>query len=79
LSFQPSLPRRVLSSPLDSMRIPVQFNNHSRLCAEEVNNVRADRMLTPKLQTSQTVCSQKRPEFLFSVSLITPQALRVVE
>ena len=68
-----------MTAAIDAMRIAVQFNNHSRLCTEEVNNERADWMLTPKLQASQTVRTQERPEFLFSVSLITPQALRVVE
>ena len=55
------------------MLAAVNFNNQSRLDANEIGNVWRYRVLTPELETAELAISQGSPKSPFCVSLIVSQ------
>jgi len=48
-----------------SVTLAVNFYNQTDRLAREINDVRTDRMLSTKLESSQTTTTQNTPQFLF--------------
>ena len=62
-----------------SMRMPIEFNDESRVMAGEVRKVRADRHLPPKVKPVCLEASQHRPEHPLRRCRAVPQLTRPLD
>jgi len=76
-SLQPRRPASVMQHPIRMiMAHPIHLNCQLRLGAVEVEDVNADRVLSPELQSGQGLTSQPRPEPRFRWRQGAPQDAR---
>ncbi len=71
-AFEERCPQRVVLDAV-GMLAAVELNDQSTFKATEVDNIRADRKLTPELLTAESPIPQAMPEATFSVCEVSPQ------
>ncbi len=56
----------------------IQFYDKPRVFAEEIDNIRRNRMLPPEFETGKLAVAQMLPQKLFSIRLILAQTPRSI-